>query len=327
MRNLLHRREFSALALLALAPLTSLVHAAEPVYPSRTITVVVPYPAGGNGDNIARVFTKKLADLWGVPVVVDNKPGASGTIGATQVHRATPDGYTLLLTVTTQLTSSVPGLKPTYVATKDFVPLVGLTIAPLALVVPTRLGVKSMKELEALAQKRPLSYGSYGTATSTHVVQHLLTQQFKAKDAAHIPYKGEAPMVTDMLGGQIDMGLVGMGQAREMEKSGRLRALAVLGMQRSEFLPEVATLTEQGYKQMDWAYGTALYGSVNLPAAVQAKLRDAGKTIMADPETQALYRAQSNQPWIDAKTDELRKRMVTDTNNWNKVLADVGTLE
>ncbi|MBY0408785.1 MAG: tripartite tricarboxylate transporter substrate binding protein [Burkholderiaceae bacterium] len=317
------RRGFCALSLLGLA---TAVRAGEAKYPSRPITLVVPYPAGGNGDNIARVFAKKLGDLWGSPVVVDNKPGASGTIGATQVHRAAPDGYTLLLTVTTQLTSSVPGIKPTYNAAKDFVPLAGLTIAPLALVVPTRLGIKSMKELEALAQTRPLSYGSYGQATSTHVVQHLLVHAFKAKDAVHVPYKGESPMVTDMLGGQIDMGLVGIGQAREMEKSGRLRTLAVLGMQRSEFLPDVATLTEQGYKQMDWAYGTALYGSSKLPAHVQAKLREAGKTIMADPETQALYRTQSNQPWIDAKPEELRQRMVTETNNWNKLLANIGPL-
>lgn len=321
---LLNRRSLTALALMALLPLA---HAADTDYPTRAITIVVPYPAGGNGDNIARVFAKKLGDLWGSPVLVDNKPGASGTIGATQVHRAKPDGYTLLLTVTTQLTSTVPGIKPTYTGTKDFVPLVGLTIAPLALVVPTRLGIKTMKELEALAQKRPLAYGSYGTATSTHVMQHLLTQQFKSKDAAHIPYKGEAPMVTDMLGGQIDMGFVGIGQAREMEKSGRLHTLAVVGLQRSEFLPDVATLTEQGYKQMDWAYGTALYGPSNLPADIQAKLREAGKTIMADPETQSLYRAQSNQPWIDAKPEELRQRMVTDTNNWNKMLTTIGKLE
>lgn len=324
MHFMLRRRAFGALALLGLTPVA---RASDAAYPTRPITLVVPYPAGGNGDNIARVFAKKLGELWGSPVVVDNKPGASGTIGAGQVHRAAPDGYTLLLTVTTQLTSSVPGIKPTYNAQQDFVPLAGLTVAPLAFVVPTRLGVRSMQELEALAQSRALSYGSYGTATSTHVVQHLLTRQFKAKDAVHVPYKGEAPMVTDMLGGQIDMGLVGIGQAREMEKSGRLRTLAVLGMQRSEFLPEVATLAEQGYKQMDWAYGVALYGSSRLPAAVQNKLQEAGKTIMADPETQRLYRAQSNQPWIGAQPAALRERLITDTRNWNKVLAEVGPLE
>lgn len=319
-----NRRGFCALGLLGLAPA---LHANGARYPSRPITLVVPYPAGGNGDNIARVFAKKLADLWDSPVVVDNKPGASGTIGAGQVHRAAPDGYTLLLTVTTQLTSSVPGVKPSYNATEDFVPIVGLTVAPMAFVVPASLGVKNMKELEALAQKRKIAYGSYGTSTSTHIVQYLLTQQFKARDAVHVPYKGESPMVADMLGGQIDMGLVGIGQAREMEKSGRMRTLAVLGTQRSEFLPDVPTLTELGYKQMDWSYGVALYGSSRLPGPVLAKLREAGKTIMADPETQQQYRAQSSQPWIGSKPEELRQRMVADTKNWNKVLVDVGPLE
>ncbi len=324
MHHSIQRRSFCALGLAAFASIAS---ASNPTYPSRPITLVVPYPAGGNGDNIARVFAKKLSDLWNTPVVVDNKPGASGTIGAGQVHRAAPDGYTLLLTVTTQLTSRVPGVKPSYNATEDFVPLAGLTVAPLAFVVPARLNVKNMKELEALARQRPLSYGSYGTSTSTHIVQHLLLSQIKAVNAVHVPYKGESPMVVDMLGGQIDMGLVGIGQAREMEKSGRMRTLAVLGTQRSEFLPDVPTLTELGYKQMDWAYGTALYGSSRLPAEIQAKLREAGKTIMADPDTQAQYRNQSNQPWVNARIDELSRRLVVDTNNWNKVLADVGALE
>ncbi|WP_043009247.1 tripartite tricarboxylate transporter substrate binding protein [Comamonas testosteroni] len=324
MPTLFDRRRLLASGLLLLV---TALHANEINYPSRPITLVVPYPAGGNGDNIARVFAKKLTDLWSAPVVVDNKPGASGTVGAGQVHRAAPDGYTLLLTVTTQLSSRVPGLKTSYNATQDFVPIVGLTIAPMAFVVPVRLGVKSMPELEALARQRMLSYGSYGIFTSTHIVQHLLLAQMKARDPVHVPYKGESPMVADMLGGQIDMGLVGIGQAREMEKSGRMRTLAVLGTQRSEFLPKVATLSEQGYKQMDWAHGTAVYGSARLPPEVLARLQEAGKTIMADPDTQAQYRNQSNQPWVNATVDELRQRLVADTHNWNKVLTSVGDLE
>lgn len=320
----LRRRHLGALALLALAPWA---RASEPAYPSRPITLVVPYPAGGNGDNIARVFARKLSALWNTPVVVDNKPGASGTIGAASVHRAAPDGHTLLLTVTTQLTSSVPNVKPVYDAATDFVPIAGLTIAPMAFVVSPALGVSSMQELEALAQKRRLAYGSYGTATSTHVVQHLLGKQFKAVDMVHVPYRGESPMVADLLGGQVDMGLVGIGQGREMARSGRLRILAVLGTQRSEFLPDVKTLTEHGYRQMDWAYGVALYGPARLPAPVLARLQEAGKTVMADAETQQLYRSQSNQPWLGATPAQLRERQLADIRNWNKVLADVGPLE
>lgn len=318
------RRTFCALGLLGLSPA---LLANAPAYPARPISLVVPYPPGGNGDNIARVFAKKLGDKLQTPVIVENKPGASGTIGATQVFRAPSDGYTLLLTVTTQLTSSVPGIKPVYDAVTDFQPLAGLTVAPLAFAVPASLGVENMEQLAALSRQRKLAYGSYGTATSTHVVQHLLGQQFKAKDMVHVPYRGEAPMVTDMLGGQIDMGLIGIGQARELEKSGRARILAVLGMQRSEFLPNTPTLTELGYKNMDWAYGTALYGSSRLPAAVATKLQEAGAAIMADPETQQLFRNQSNQPWTDVNLNILRERMVQDTQNWNKILTSVGPLE
>lgn len=320
------RRRFCALGLglLSLAPT---LFASTPAYPSRPISLVVPYPPGGNGDNIARVFAKKLGDVLHTPVIVENKPGASGTIGATQVFRAPADGYTLLLTVTTQLTSSVPGVKPIYDAVSDFKPLVGLTVAPLAFAVPATLGVQSVEELAALSRQRQLNYGSYGTATSTHVVQHLLGQQFKAKDMVHVPYRGEAPMVTDMLAGQIDMGLIGIGQARELEKSGRARILAILGMQRSEFLPNTPTLTELGYKNMDWAYGTALYGSSKLPADIETKLQKAGAAVMADPETQQLFRNQSNQPWTDVSLPMLRERMVQDTRNWNKVLSSAGPLE
>lgn len=321
----LPRRTF--LAATAMVALGTAFVASAAEYPQRPITIVVPYPAGGNGDNIARVFAKKLGDELKSPVIIDNKPGASGTIGAGQVHRAKPDGYTLLLTVTTQLTSSVPGIKPTYNATKDFQPLVGLTIAPLAFVVPTSLGVSSMKELEQLARTRKMSYGSYGTATSTHIVQHLLNQQFGAKDSVHVPYRGESPMVADMLGGQIDMGLVGIGQAREMQKSGRMRTLGILGMQRSEFLPEVPTLTEQGYKSMNWAYGVALYGSTKLPASIVSKLQEVGRLIMASEDTQQLFRSQSNQPWIGVTPKELADLMVKDTNNWNRVLKEVGPVE
>lgn len=320
------RRRFFAvgLALLGMAPT---LFASAPPYPSRPISLVVPYPPGGNGDNIARVFAKKLGDVLKTPVIVENKPGASGTIGATQVFRAPADGYTLLLTVTTQLTSSVPGVRPVYDAVTDFQPLVGLTVAPLAFAVPTSLGVQTIEQLSSMSRQRKLNYGSYGTATSTHVVQYLLGQQFKAKDMVHVPYRGEAPMVTDMLAGQIDMGLIGIGQARELEKSGRARILAILGMQRSEFLPNTPTLSELGYKHMDWAYGTALYGSSKLPADIAKQLQQASATVMADPETQQLFRNQSNQPWTDVSLTVLRERMVQDTRNWNKILSSVGPLE
>jgi tripartite-type tricarboxylate transporter receptor subunit TctC len=158
-------------------------------------------------------------------------------------------------------------------------------------------------------------------------MQHLLMEQFAAKDAVQIPYKGESPMVSDMLGGQIDMGFVGVGQGREMRKSGRMRVLAVVGTQRSEFLPEVPTFAEQGYKDLDWTYGVAVYAPARTPAPVLKKLQDAGRKFQADAQAQQAYRAQSNQPWTNSSPDELKQRLVQDTRNWARVYAQVGVLK
>ncbi len=319
------RRAFSATIVAALACLAPAF--AQDAFPSKPIKVIVPYPAGGNADNIARIFSNRMAEIIGQPVIVDNRAGASGTIGAEAVHKADADGYTLLLTVTSQLTSPGPTVKTNYVATDDFTPVVGLAVTPLAFAVPTSLGVKNLKELAALSKTRKLSYGSYGAGTSTHLMQHLLAQQFGAKDAVQIPYKGEAPMVNDMLGGQIDMGMIGIGQGREMQKSGRMRILAVVGTQRSEFLPDVQTFAEQGFKDLDWTYGVAVYASSRVPAPILKKLQEAGKKFQADPQAQQAYRAQSNQPWIDSNPDELKRRLVNDTKNWARVYTQVGTLQ
>lgn len=326
----LTRRRLCALAasLASLsAPAIVLAQPADGKFPNRPIKVVVPYPAGGNADNIARIYTKALSEVIGVPVVVDNRGGASGTIGAEAVHRADPDGYTLLLTVTTQLTSPGPDVKANYNATADFVPVAGLCITPLAFVVPASLGVKSLKELEALSRTTRLSYGSYGPRTSTHVLQHMLYQSFNAKDAVHVPYRGENPMVTDMLGGQIASGFVGIGQAREMEKSGRMKVLAVVGAVRSEFLPDVPTLGELGHPALELAYGVAVYASSRTRPETLKRLQDASRQVMNAPETARAYRAQSNQPWVSYDLDDLRRRLSSDTARWNKLVAQMGNAQ
>lgn len=321
----LPRRVFFAASLAALACVAPAF--AQDAFPSKPIKLIVPYPAGGNADNIARVFAKRLGEIMGQPVIVDNRGGASGTIGAEAVHRADADGYTLLLTVTSQLTSPGPTVKTSYNAVEDFTPVVGLAVTPLAFAVPASLGVNNLKEMVALSKTRKLSYGSYGAGTSTHMMQYLLTQQFGAKDAVQIPYKGENPMVTDMLGGQIDMGFVGIGQGREMSKSGRMRILAVVGKERSEFLPNVQTFAEQGYKDLDWTYGVAVYAATRTPPNILKKLQDAGKKFQADPQAQSAYRAQSNEPWIKSTPEELKRRLTDDTRNWTRVYAQVGPLQ
>ncbi len=298
---------------------------AQTALSGKTIKIVVPYPAGGNADTIARVFSEQLAKKLGAVVIVDNKPGAAGTIGAESVARASPDGTTLLLTVTSQLTSAGIGVKPNYDAVKDFAPIVGIAVTPLVLAVPATMPVKTMKEFAALAKTNKMAFGSYGTGTSTHVLQTLLVTQMGG-DMVHVPYKGEAPMIADMLGGQINMGLLPPGVAREMEKAGKMRALAVVGTQRSEFLPNVPTFEEQGFRELDWTYGVALYAPSKIAPELLQQLAKVGQDIVKDPEVQKKYRARSIQPW-GAGADELKKRLVIDTVMWNKALAKHGKVE
>lgn len=324
MNDNLRRRTFASLALLG-AP--CFARAAEEPFPSWPVKLVTPYPPGGNADNIARVFSRAFSDLLGVPVVVENRPGASGTIGADLVAKAPADGHTLLLTVTTQLTNTAFNVKPNYDPIRDFTPIVGLSITPLVFVVPASLPVRNLKELGALAKTQKLAYGSYGAGTSTHVMQHLLARQLGALDMVHVAYKGESPMVNDMLGGQIQMGFVAVGMAREMERAGKLRPLAVVGLERSEFLPKVPTFLEQGYSKLDWTYGVAVYSPSRVSPEVTEKLRRTGKQAMARPDTLQAYRAQSNQPWTGATPAELQKRLVIDAVLWGKVLAEVGNIE
>jgi tripartite-type tricarboxylate transporter receptor subunit TctC len=319
-RNML--RSFAAASALALTAGGTL---AQSALSGKTVKVVVPYPAGGNADTIARIFSEQMARKLGAIVIVDNKPGAAGTIGAESVVRAPPDGTTLLLTVTSQLTSAGMGVKPNYDAVKDFSPIVGIALAPLVMAIPASIPAKTMKEFSALAKTQKMAFGSYGTGTSTHVMQNLLVKQMGG-DMVHIPYKGEAPMIADMLGGQIQMGLLPPGVAREMEKAGKMRALAVVGPTRSEFLPDVATFQEQGYRELDWTYGVALYASSKIAPDLLQQLAKAGQEVIKDPEVQKKYRARSIQPW-GAGGEELKKRLVIDTVLWNKVLTRVGNLE
>ncbi|UUZ66589.1 tripartite tricarboxylate transporter substrate binding protein (plasmid) [Polaromonas sp. P1-6] len=241
--------------------------------------------------------------------------------------KAPADGYTLLITVTSQLTNAGFNTKPSYNAIEDFTPIVGIAKTPLAFAVSAQLPAKNLKELAALAKNQKMAYGSYGAGTSTHVMQHLLAKQMGSKDMVHVAYRGEGPMVSDMLGGQVQMGFVSIGIAHEMEKAGKLRILAVVGPQRSEFLPAVPTFLEQGYQKLDWTYGVVLYGSSRMPADILAKLQATGQRIMADPDTQKAYRAQSNQPWTGSDPAELKKRLVIDTVLWGKVLTELGPIE
>lgn len=295
-------------------------------YPDRTISVIVPYPAGGAADTIARTFAKSLSDKVKQPVVIENKSGASGTIGAYDVVKAKPDGYTVLFTVTTQLSNQGFNVKPNYDSLKDFEPVIGVTIAPLVLAVRKDLNVSSLKELAEREGEKDYAYGSYGAGTSTHVLPYLLGKQLGI-NTTHIPYRGEGPLVTDLLGGRLDMALLSANNSIELSQAGKITVLGVVGDRRAAYLPDVPTLEEQGYKDMNWGYGTALYTSSKVPADIRQFLHEKSKEAMQDPAFREALGNQRHEIWDNNTPAQLKERLAADTQRWKALQDTLGTID
>ena len=242
-------------------------------YPDQPIRIVVPFAAGGGTDVMGRMFGQKLSEAWKVPVVVDNRPGAGGTIGTEIVARAVPDGYTLLFTPTSHAINSNLYPKLGYDTLKDFAPISVVASLPVVLAVDPSLKVQSVKELVALAKSKPgaLSMASSGNGTVFHLTGELF------KDAAgisilHVPFKGGAPAVAALLGGQVSMTFETSVTLLPHIRSGKLRALGVASAGRIALLPEVPTLGETGFQTIlseNW-YG--LFAPAGTPKEVVAKL-------------------------------------------------------
>jgi len=217
-------------------------------FPSKPVHVVVPYPAGGAVDAFARVLSQKLSDLWGQQVIVDNRPGASTIIGADQVAKSPPDGYTLLLTAELTLVT-VPYLheKIPYDPLKDFAPITALVSATQALVVNSSLPVNTVKDLLALAKAKPgeLTYGSFGIGSTGHLNMEVL-QAMTGVRFNHIPYNGAGPAMNDVIGGHIGFMFAALSIVKGNVKAGKLRMIGVGSDHRSKEFPDVPTISESG---------------------------------------------------------------------------------
>ncbi len=251
-------------------------------WPERPIRILVPFPAGGPNDAVARLVAEPLAQRLGQSVVIENRAGASGTIGSEAGAKATADGYTLTLGSTSSHSlPTVMGQKIGYSPTGSFAPVGLIARTPTVLLVNTKLGVRNYAEFLALARSRPgrLSYGSSGAGT----LNHLLTEQFKGDTGifmVHIPYRGTGQAMTDLLGGQIDAMFDAVITATPQIKSGKLRALAVTGAQRTIGLPDVPTLDELGLKGFEGSLWVGLLAPAGTPTAVTERLnRDLQATL------------------------------------------------
>jgi tripartite-type tricarboxylate transporter receptor subunit TctC len=287
---------YLALALMAATALNAGAARADD-YPSRPIRLVVPYAAGGGADSVARIVAKSLSKTIGQPIVIENRGGAGSIIGTELVRNADPDGYTLLLGQSGPISIN-PAIyrKLPYDPVKDFAPITMTTAYPYIMVVNANLGVKTLQEFVALAKSKPgaLNYGTTGVGAANHLIAELFDSRAGIK-MTHIPYRGTALAVTDLLAGQVQMVFADSVTALPHMKAGTLIALAVTSKERSPITPDVATISESGYPGFDAIGWHGILAPARTPPAIVDRLNAEILKALKDPETAALLEQQAMQ--------------------------------
>ncbi|MDR3016346.1 MAG: tripartite tricarboxylate transporter substrate binding protein [Delftia acidovorans] len=293
-------------------------------YPKAPIRVVVPYPPGGPTDVVGRVVTARLGEALGQPLVVDNKAGASGMVGAALVAKAPADGYTLLVNASIHVINPYVYASAPYDAFRDFEPVTQLVDVPLVLVVGSQLPVRNVQELAAWAKAHPgqVNFGSAGNASS----QHLSGELFRMKTGAqmqHVPYKGSSPALTDLMGGQIQLMFDSMPSAMPFIASGRLRALAVTSTKRSPSLPDVPTMEEAGMPGFHTSTWYGLWAPRNTPQDVVQKLWTESRRVLAEPQIAAQYRRLGAEP-VGSTPAEFARYIQAEARKWEEIVKASG---
>ena len=314
-KNIL-RRTLLAMGLCAV----SLAAPAQEAFPARPLKIVVPYAAGGPADMLARMVAERLSPRLGQPVVIENKPGAGGHAGAEQVAKGAADGYTLVLATIAHNGAVKLYNNLRYDPLKDLQPVILVAESPSVLIVNQSLPVTSVKELLALAQSKPgqLSYGSAGNGSAMHMAAELFRYMTKV-DYVHVPYRGGAPSMADLLGGQIQLLFESLGTAHPQLKTGRVRALAVTGTRRDPSLPDVPTVAEAGvagYSSVPWYTISAPSG---VPAAIVDKLNAEINAVLKAPDLVERWQSQGVVALGGTPADAV-KRNQTETTKWNAVI-------
>ncbi len=307
-------------SLMALAGLLTLSAAAQDTFPVRPLKIVVPYAAGGPADLLARGVAEKLGPRLGQSVLVENRPGVGGHTGAEQVAKGPADGYTLVLATIAHngAVKLYPNLR--YDPIKELKPVVLLAEAPSILVVKQDLPARSVQELLALARSQPgrLTYGSAGNGSAMHMAAELFRHMTKV-DYVHVPYKGGAPAMADLLGGQIDMLFESLGTAHAQLKGGKIRALAVTGTSRNPSVPDVPTVAEAGvpgYSSVPW-YTLSVPSAT--PASVVSRLNAEINAVLRDKDLVQRWEALGIVALGGSPADALRRNEL-ETSKWTAVI-------
>jgi tripartite-type tricarboxylate transporter receptor subunit TctC len=306
-----------------LSPIASAQSAAN--YPNKPIKIVVPFPPGGATDIVARALGNELSKAFNQSVVIENKGGGGGNPGADMVAKSAPDGYTLVMaTVGTHAINMSLYSKMPYDAVKDFEPIVLAAGVPNLLVVHPSVPAKSVKELTALAKAQPgkLNVASSGNGTSIHLAAELY-KQMAGVDIVHVPYKGSAPAVADLLGGQVQMMFDNLPVSLPHAKAGKLRPLAVTSLTRSPALPDVPTMDEEGFKGFDATSWFGLLAPAGTPKDIITKLNAASVKALASPEMRERLAAQGADP-IGNTPEQFAAFIKVEIDKWAKIVKASG---
>ena len=308
----------------AMSVATTSVAQTSGAFPNQSIRMVVPYPPGGPTDITARVVAAEMMKTLGQNVVIDNRPGASGMIGSEMVTKAAPDGYTLLANASIHVIN--PSVYPDmrFDAIKDFTPITQLAQVPLVLVVPANSPIKSVKDLVEYAKANPgkVNFGSAGSASA----QHLAGESFKIAagiQMQHIPYKGSAPALTDLAGGQLQLMFDSMPSATPMINSGKLRAIAVTTATRAKARPDLPTIAESGFPGFDISTWYAYWAPKGTPADIVEKLSAAAAQALKNPEVIAKYEAMGAEP-VGSTPAQFSAYVESEAKKWNDIVKKSG---
>ena len=312
-------RSIAGLALAALAGA-----AASQDYPNKTIRMIVPFAAGGPTDVIARTIAQKLTESWGQPVVIDNRGGAGGNLGTDIAAKAAPDGYTVVMVIVGHAINASLYSKLPYDPVKDFAPVSPTGAATIVLVAHPSLQAKTVKELTALAKSKPgkINWGSPGTGTPHHLAGEMF-KTLTAIDMVHIPYKGAAPAIVDLLGGQVSLAFVSLPAALPHIRAGKLTAIGTSGAQRSAVAPDVPTIAEAGFPGYELENWYGLLAPAGTPRTVVTKLNGEVVKILQTPDVKERLNSQGFE--IRTSTPEKFAAYIkSEIVKWAKIVKDSG---
>lgn len=316
------RTSFLRVRALALIALLAPTLACAQAYPNKPVRLVIPYPAGGTTDLLARPVVQKLATLWGQPVVIDNRGGATGIIGTEIIAKSAPDGYNLLMHAGALAISVTLDRKLPFDAVKELSPVTNVAMTPFFLFANADLPASSVKELISLAQAAPgkLAYASTGVGSTPHLTAEMFNLMARTR-LLHVPYKGAGPAMSDLVSGQVQIFFVGLPTAQQFVKAGRLKVLGVADSKRSSFYPNVPTIAEAGVPDFAAENWFGIFAPAGTPPEIERKIAEGFATVLKAPEIREQLAVLGGVP-SPSSPQEFKSYFAGSVATWAKVIRE-----